>query len=335
MILTLPTQAIAKCELIEFSTIAKAQPSYLNRRANTAGGLFEPPVTDTSISKKVEESRRNAAAFLRGLAEKFRSSYKWVKTSNGWKWVQMQGAKIGELMKKAWKWFSSVILRREPAEARIIQEKGSHGEVRPLRGKGKGRALMPAAGDIRMEGNITPLPTQGDATFEMEDTPGYGNSPGYRGNDWEKYTTYTRPTFGDAVPVLPGPEPGPHTDIDPPSAHRGLAETEFIPQGAPATVNDAIYQASVAELKAPDTSEAPAVYNRLILISPSLGDAVPAVFGFGPYTDPAQPVPATEQAPVIDEGASQAGLQLEEPVHSYKLIRPAFGDAVPAVFATE
>jgi len=282
-------------------------------------------------------------------------------------------------VKKAWNWFSRVILRRKLAaavatEAKIKQNvvddsytaavppagddnnppkdnrkgKGAmvppievsqeeaverhYDQTRPPRDKGKGRALklMPATEDIHTEQNAMPLLAHGgDANVEMEDEPGYGDTPGssnYRGKAWEKHTNYIRPAFGDAVPALLRFGSGPDTEIDtdPTEAHQSQdLETKF----AQAPVSEAIGQAPVAELQAPVMHEAPAVHNKLILISPSLGDAVPAVFGLGPYTGPAQQVPVTEPGPVINEASD-----FEKPVHRY--IRPALGDAVPAVFAT-
>ena len=47
--------------------------------------------------------------------------------------------------------------------------------------------------------------------------------------------------------------------------------------------------------------EAPTVHSRLILISLRFWEVVPAVFGFGPYTDPAQQVPVIDEASRLEK----------------------------------
>ena len=197
-------------------------------------------------------------------------------------------------------------------------EEGHHGQiiVRPPRDKGKGRARMPAAEDTHTEGNSRrkhrhrPLRTQeGDSVIEAEEGP-YGDTPGpsnYREKARGRHTKYNRPAFGDAVPPLFKIESVPNTDVDtdPVGTSQGLepAEIEFEQVLESAAIN----QASVAELE---------------LQAPVTDDAL-AVYGFGPYTSPAQQVPATEQEPVIKVP------NLENP--AYRYIRPAFRGTVPTV----
>ena len=42
------------------------------------------------------------------MAEKFKESFRWVKTSKGWKWAQDKGSRINEALKMAWNWFTGL-----------------------------------------------------------------------------------------------------------------------------------------------------------------------------------------------------------------------------------
>ncbi|RPB25133.1 hypothetical protein L211DRAFT_139263 [Terfezia boudieri ATCC MYA-4762] len=136
-----PTKTAINDNILKFLDISTAQRNNLQRRAPPSNSqpliVYHTPaqrtpvtvpntVTNTVTNEVVEEVRQNPVGFLRGLAEKFRGSYQWVKTSKGWEWIQRQGTKVGELMKKAWNWFNRVILRKNTAHDPQIIIDGSH-----------------------------------------------------------------------------------------------------------------------------------------------------------------------------------------------------------------
>lgn len=98
---------------------AKYHQTLLNRRSGSIPGPVTienfPEVTnDPSTDTVVNQIRHNPMDFLRSLVKKFRSSFEWVKTKEGWKWLERQGSKFSELWNRARNWFTRVFLGRIP-----------------------------------------------------------------------------------------------------------------------------------------------------------------------------------------------------------------------------
>ena len=310
MILTFIQTTISYYNILEFPDIATAQPNNLKRRVpppNAQSIVVYDTVPNTITNEKVEEVRQNPIGFLRGLAEKFRGSYQWVKTSKGWEWVQRQGTKIGELMKKAWNWFSRVILRRKTTNAPQIIIDGSHLQD-PV-------TDFSAAEDFsthRGRGKAVMVPTLDAIQEEAEDTQSI------------------------LVPLAPGNIPEPEEHETRPSRDKGKGKDVILP-AAPAPGNtqkeadvpvlsqeeqarlDLEDEPGYGDIPGPSNYREKAWGKYNTYIRPALADVAPAIFEFEPEGGPASvdqvpvhdtevaPVPnveVTEQAPVTEAVAS-------------------------------